>query len=296
MDFITNLPLSNNKTIIWIVVDRLTKFAHFIALPTTVTATSLAQTFLNEIDRLHGTPKTIVSDRDRVFINKLWREIFKQIGTNLAFSSSYHPQTDGKTEVLNRCLETYLRCFASEHAKQWTKFLPLAEFCYNTSIHSAIGMFPFEALYGCSPPTISNYIPGNSDVHNLDDLLVHRHKILKQLRENLLTACNRMIQQANKKRKENALRRTFGCNSNYNHIGSYHSRIVSHKSQPSASMDHFVFSNVLAPLHMNWNFPLLLIYTQFFMCHYSKLVMDSLKCRFIPYHCNCKRGYAGFGQ
>lgn len=91
MDFITNLPLSNNKTIIWIVVDRLSKFAHFIALPTIVTITSLAQTFLNEIDRLHGTPKTIVSDRDRVFISKFWRELFKQIGTNLAFSSSYHP-------------------------------------------------------------------------------------------------------------------------------------------------------------------------------------------------------------
>jgi len=90
----------------------------------------------------------------------------------------------------------------SENAKQWTKFLPLAEFWYNTSIHSAIGMSPFEALYGRPPPTITNYIPGNSDVNSLDTLLVQRHKILKQLRENLLKARNRMVQQANKKRKE----------------------------------------------------------------------------------------------
>ena len=179
MDFITNLPSSHNKTIICVVADRLTKFAHFVALPTAVTAASLAQTFLIEIHRLHGTPKTIVSDRDRVFVSKFWRELFKQLGTTLAFSSSYHPQTDGQTEVLNRCLETYLRFFVSENPQQWTKFLPLAEFWYNTSVHSAIGMSPFEALYGRPPPTITNYILGNSEVGSLDKLLVQRNQKLQ---------------------------------------------------------------------------------------------------------------------
>lgn len=102
MDFITNLPASSNKTVIWVVVDRLTKYAHFIALPTHFTASYLASVFLSEIHRLHGTPKTIVSDRDRIFISKFWKELFKSLGTTLAFSSSYHPQTDGQTEVLNR--------------------------------------------------------------------------------------------------------------------------------------------------------------------------------------------------
>lgn len=114
MDFITHLPPSNNKTTIWVIVDRLTKFAHFIALPTSFTAASLAPIFISEIYRLHGTPKTIVSDRDRVFVSTFWRSLFKHLGTTLAFSSSYHPQTDGQTEVLNRCLETYLRCFVSD--------------------------------------------------------------------------------------------------------------------------------------------------------------------------------------
>lgn len=101
MDFIINLPSSANKTVIWVVVDRLTKFAHFVALPTSFTTASLASMFLTEIYRLHGAPKTIVSDRDKVFLSKFWKELFKAFGTHLAFSSSYHPQTDGHTEVLN---------------------------------------------------------------------------------------------------------------------------------------------------------------------------------------------------
>lgn len=114
MDFITNLPPSFNNTVIWVVVDHLTKYAHFISLPTHFTAASLATVFLSEIHRLHGTPKTIVSDREKVFISKFWKELFKILGTTLASSSAYHPQTDGQIEVLNRCLKTYLRCFVSE--------------------------------------------------------------------------------------------------------------------------------------------------------------------------------------
>jgi hypothetical protein len=202
MDFITNLPPSNNKTTIWVVVDRLSKFAHFIALLTGVTAASLATIFINEIYRLHEIPKTIVSDRDRVFISKFWREFFKHLGTTLSFSSSYHPQTDGQTEVLNRCLETYLRCFVSETPKMWTKYLPMAEFWYNTTLHSAIGMTPFEALYGRPPPKLVDYIPGESKIASLDEALQQRHQILKLLKENLHRARNRMIQQANKKRTD----------------------------------------------------------------------------------------------
>jgi hypothetical protein len=117
MDFITNLPLTNNKSTIWVVVDRLSKFAHFIAMPASFTVASLASIFLTEIHRLHGAPKTIVSDRYRVFVSQFWRALFKGIGTTLAFSSSYHPQLDGQIEVLIRCLETYIRCFVSDESK-----------------------------------------------------------------------------------------------------------------------------------------------------------------------------------
>lgn len=114
MEFITNLPCSANKTMIWVVVDRLTKFAYFVALPTHIAATSLVEVFLTEIYRLHGAPIAIVSDRDKLFVSRFWKTLFKALATTLAFSNSYHPQTDVQTEVLNRCLETYLRCFVSE--------------------------------------------------------------------------------------------------------------------------------------------------------------------------------------
>lgn len=151
MDFITHLPNSAHKTVIWVVVDRLSKFAHFVALPTSFSASFLASVFNAEIYRLHGAPKTIVSDRDRIFISHFWREFFKALGTTLAFSSSYHPQTDGQTEVLNRCLKTYLRCFVSDTPHHLTRFLPLVEYWYNSTFHSAIGMSPFQALYGRPP-------------------------------------------------------------------------------------------------------------------------------------------------
>lgn len=183
-------------------VDRLTKFAHFIALPTSFSAKSLASVFISEIYRLHGAPKTIVSDRDRVFISQFWRELFKALGTSLAFSSSYHPQTDGQTEVLNRCLETYLRCFAGDEPTHWTRFLALAEYWYNTSFHSAIGMTPFQALYGRPPPAISNLVPGHSKIVSLDELLTQKAQILQLLKINLNRARNRMVQQANLKRTD----------------------------------------------------------------------------------------------
>lgn len=202
MDFITNLPPSNHKTTIWVIVDRLTKFAHFIALPVSFTATSLAPIFISEIYKLHGAPKTIVSDRDRIFVSQFWRSLFKHLGTTLSFSSSYHPQTDGQTEVLNRCLETYLRCFVSDEPHLWVRFLSLAEFWYNTSHHSAIGMTPFEALYGRKPPTLVPYTTGKSNINTLDDLLSNKSRILRILKENLTKARNRMIQHANLHRKD----------------------------------------------------------------------------------------------
>lgn len=122
MDFITHLPLTHNKSTIWVIVDRLTKFAHFIALPLAFTTPTLGPIFISEIYRLHGAPKTIVNDCDKVFVSQFWKSLFKHLGTTLAFSSSYHPQTDGQTEVLNRCLETYLRCFVSEEPRVTPSF------------------------------------------------------------------------------------------------------------------------------------------------------------------------------
>lgn len=108
----------------------------------------MASVFIKEVVKLHGFPKSIVYDRDRVFISQFWRELFKLAGTTLCYSSSYHPETDGQTEVVNRSLETYLRCMVGENPKQWSHWLSWAEYWFNTSFNRSAGMTPFKALYG----------------------------------------------------------------------------------------------------------------------------------------------------
>nr|KYP37756.1 Retrotransposable element Tf2 [Cajanus cajan] len=128
MDFITHLPNSHGHTVIWVIVDRLTKFSHFLALPTKFSAQDLAARFLVEIIRLHGVPKSIVSDRDRLFLSHFWRELFRLQGTQLRFSSAYPPQSASQTEVVNRSIEAYLRCITGEHPRRWYTFVHLAEY------------------------------------------------------------------------------------------------------------------------------------------------------------------------
>lgn len=119
MDFITGLPKSNRFEAILVAVDRLSKYVHFLPLKHPYTAKGVAELFAKEVVRLHGIPNSIVSDRDPLFVSHFWQELFKLQGTTLRMSSSYHPETDGQTEVINRCLETYLRCFISEQPRHW---------------------------------------------------------------------------------------------------------------------------------------------------------------------------------
>lgn len=120
LDFITGLPKSKGFEAVFVVVDRLSKYAHFIPLKHPYTARKIAEVFTKEIVRLHGVPQSIVSDRDPLFIGLFWKELFCLQGTMLKMISSYHPETDGQTEVVNRCLEAYLRCFAFEQPKNWS--------------------------------------------------------------------------------------------------------------------------------------------------------------------------------
>ena len=114
MDFITGLPESKGKSVIMVVVDILTKYAHFCALSHPFKASIFATTFMDTIKKLHGNPRVIVSDSDPIFTRNFWMELFSCLGTQLAHSSSYHPQSDGQTLILNTCLEGYIRCFVSD--------------------------------------------------------------------------------------------------------------------------------------------------------------------------------------
>lgn len=146
-----------------VVVDRLSKYIHFISLKTYYTVKQVVDAFFANMAKLHGVPKSIVSDRDKVFTSQFWQQPFKLQGTTLAMSSADHPQTDGQSEALNKCLEMYLRCFTFQESKSWFKALPWAEFWYNTTFHNSLGMTPFKALYGREPPTLKRYNPNSSD-------------------------------------------------------------------------------------------------------------------------------------
>ncbi|GAB2279676.1 hypothetical protein Dimus_039362 [Dionaea muscipula] len=194
MDFIEGLPPANGKSAIFVVVDRLSKYGHFIPIRHPFTAPQVAQIFFDQIVRLHGIPTSIVCDRDRVFTSLFWKELFKRQGVHFNFSSAYHPQTDGQTEVVNRTLKMYLRCFSHNNPKQWIKWLPWAEYCYNTSYHSATQRSPFEIVYGRPPPNLLQYIKGTSSVESVEHELLDRDQLLKEVRESLAIAQNRMKQ------------------------------------------------------------------------------------------------------
>jgi hypothetical protein len=147
-------------------------------------------------------PKTIVSDRDPTFTSSFWREFFQLQGISLAFSSAYHPQLDGQTKALNKCLETDLHYYAGAKPKDWSFWLPLAEWWYNTSCHSSTRFTPFEVVYGYTPLTLLSYVLGTSANLAMDSQLRDRTTMLDLLKEHLQLACNRMKSQADKNRTE----------------------------------------------------------------------------------------------
>jgi hypothetical protein len=151
LDFVEGLPLSGSANCILVVIDKFTKYGHFIPLKHPFISARVAKLFLDHIYRLQGMPTTIMSDRGSIFRSHLWKELFSLVDVQLCMSTTYHPQTDGQTEHLNQCLETFLRCFVSSYPKKWLQRIPLTEYWYNTNFYTAIQRSPFEALYGYSP-------------------------------------------------------------------------------------------------------------------------------------------------
>jgi uncharacterized membrane protein len=177
MDFITELPKSNGHTSIWVIVDRFSKMAHFIALKEPARAKELARIFVKEQWRLHGLPEDIVSDRDSRFNSNVWKSLCEMLEVRQRMSTAFHPQTDGQTERVNQTLEAFVRTFCGHDMKDWEELLPIAEYAYNNSVSASTKFSPFFVNYGYNPrtnwpkdqppvnPTSSNYVHWLKAIH-----------------------------------------------------------------------------------------------------------------------------------
>ncbi|KAJ4718964.1 Retrotransposon protein, putative, Ty3-gypsy subclass [Melia azedarach] len=155
MDFVMGLPRTQRgHDSVWVIVDRLTKSAHFLPFKSTYSMDKMASLYVNEIVRLHGAPVSIVSDRDPRFTSRFWPSLQYAMGTKLNFSTAFHPQTDEQSERTIQTLEDMLRACVIQFKGNWDVYLSLMEFAYNNSYQTSIQMAPYEALYGrkCRTP------------------------------------------------------------------------------------------------------------------------------------------------
>ncbi|WVZ90257.1 hypothetical protein U9M48_036572 [Paspalum notatum var. saurae] len=185
LDFIEALPRVRGKSVILSVVDRFSKYCHFIPLAHPYSAESVAQAFFGEIVRLHGMPQSLVSDRDAVFTSKFWRELMRLMGTKLHMTSAFHPQSDGQSEAANKVIVMYLRCLTGDRPRQWLQWLPWAEYVFNTAYQSSLRDTPFRVVYGRDPPSIRSYEPGDTRVAAVARTMAEREEFLADVRHRL---------------------------------------------------------------------------------------------------------------
>ena len=171
-------------------------------LPTAHTMHAVASLFMEIVGKLHWLPRSLVSDRDPLFVSKFWQELFCWSGTKLRMSSAYHPQSDGQTEVLNRVIEQCLRAFMHRRPREWGKFLLWVEWSHNTSWNSVTDATPFEITFGCKPFNFPEYIAGSSTLDAVDDMLINREETVQAIRKKLLKAQEGMKTMADARRRE----------------------------------------------------------------------------------------------
>ena len=203
MDFVVGLPRSpRGLDSIWVIVDRLTKSAHFIPINIKFSLEKLTTLYISEIVRLHGVPSSIVSDRDPRFTSRFWGSLHKVLGTKLRLSSAYHLQTDGQTERTIQSLEDLLRACVLEQKGSWESFLPLIEFTYNNSFHSTIGMAPYEALYGRRCRTPLCWVESGENLILGPDMIQQTTEKVKIIQERMRAAQSRQKSYHDKRRKD----------------------------------------------------------------------------------------------
>ncbi|KAF8748827.1 hypothetical protein RHS01_10503 [Rhizoctonia solani] len=189
-DMIVDLPKDRNNDSILVIVDSFTKYRIFIKCSKKLKAPKLAELFLDHVWKRHGMPEKTILDRGRVFNNKFLRALYKRLGIDPHFSLAYHPQSDGQTERVNPSIEHFLRAYSGVNQRDWTKWLPMAEFAYNNAVHSSTGKTPFKALYGWEPTLTPSNVP--TDVPEANDLAQTMENQWKEVESALRQSKSRM--------------------------------------------------------------------------------------------------------
>jgi hypothetical protein len=151
MDFITGLLEDGGMNTICVIVDHLTKMAHFVACKDTMGPRVLVDRFLMHVVRAHGLPSSIISDQGSLFTSQFWKRVMEAMGTSRNLRIAFHPESDGQMERINAILEQYLRVYCNYQQNNWNQLLPMAEFCYNNSCSGTTRVSPFFANYGYHP-------------------------------------------------------------------------------------------------------------------------------------------------
>jgi hypothetical protein len=233
MDFIVGLlRTQSGYDSIWVIIDRLTKVAHFIPIKTTYSRLQLVELYMSRIVSLHGVLKKIVSDRGTQLTSKFWERLHETLDTQLRFNSAYHPQTDGQTERFNQILEDMLKACAVQYGRSWDKSLSYAEFSYNNSYQESLKMAPFEKLYGRRYQTLLFWSKTRERMVFGPDILQEAEKQVRMVRENLRVAQSRQKSYVHHWRRELSFK-----------IG----QLVYLKVSPMRGLCHFKVRGKLAP-------------------------------------------------
>ncbi|KAJ9566156.1 hypothetical protein OSB04_002122 [Centaurea solstitialis] len=202
MDFVTKLPKTKKgHDSIWVIVDRLTKSAHFLPMRESYSIDRLAQLYVNEIVMRYGVPISIISDRDSRFTSRMWQSLQTALGTSVDLSTAYHPQTDEQTERTIQTLEDMLRACVLEFGGSWDDHLPLVEFSYNNSYHTSIQCAPYEALYGRKCRSPLNWLEVGESRLIRPDIVQETTDKIKMVQEKLKAARDRQKSYADNRRK-----------------------------------------------------------------------------------------------
>ena len=204
-DLVTDLPESHGFTAVAVFVDRLTKMVKFVPCTKEITAVDYAKAFFQHVFRSFGCPETIISDRDPRFLSRFWREVFKLVGTELRFSTSYHPETDGQSEVTIRTLENFLRPYVEDRPERWSELLPQLEFAANNAINTSTGYSPFFLAFGQHPRVPDLFNLGSrkpkSEVESVDAMVRRMQDDVKDAIRRYDQAQDTMLRHANKRRR-----------------------------------------------------------------------------------------------